>query len=63
MTKTETWNLRAFACGDTYAVEDDDGGIWHPNEDSEQEIARAADPKKCAIALVIADPMSGEWHS
>jgi hypothetical protein len=63
MTKTETWNLRAIAIYDTYAVEDGEGGVWHPNEDAEAEIAASADPKKCAIDLVVADPMRGEWHS
>jgi hypothetical protein len=61
MTKTETWNLRAFALYDTYAVEDAEGGIWHPGEDAQAMIAASNDPDATAIRLAADKPMLGEW--
>jgi hypothetical protein len=52
--------------GDIYAVGVKDaagGGVWWPNDDTQEAIQSAADPEDEARRICDSDPMRGTWVS
>lgn len=49
----------------SWAVEDDDGGIWWPSDEALAEIMSypSSEQANRAIEIVEAQPMRGEWHA
>jgi len=54
-----SWDGEIEAIG----VEDTEGGVWWPNDDTQAEIQAASDPKAKAIEICNAAPTRGEWAS
>lgn len=44
-------------------VEDTEGGVWWPNDDAQEEIQKADNPKAAAIKMCDETPTRGEWHN
>ena len=45
------------------AVEDCEGGIWHPSDDAAAEIAATDDPCAAAVKMCRTAPLRGRWSS
>ena len=54
-------NLSAIQLHDTWAVEDSDGGIWHPDSETASVIEASADPAAEAVMICDSEPMRGTW--
>lgn len=57
LTTTTAWDGRIEAIG----VEDGDGGVWWPSEETQAEIQAAADPHAKAVQICQEQPTRGQW--
>ena len=55
-------NLTAHNLTDGWCVEDADGGVLWPSEDTAKAIAASPNPAAAAIAACLAPVESGDWH-
>lgn len=46
-----------------WRVEADEGGIWYPDEEAQEEILAAPDPALHAVLICVDEPRRGTWHA
>lgn len=56
-------NLTAHTQRNGICVEDDEGGVWWPDEAAAEQIAAADDPEAEAVRICETEPNRGVWKS